>query len=222
MNKIIDKQVSSKEEIFQKEINKEDEKNIINKQEENKLKNSNEKQQKAKKALFPGSFSPFHNGHLVIVREMLNFYLNENITILVANNPAKKNTNNVSLETRKELIEIVLKYNNIDNIKVEVLEENNSTPNFYIQNNFDIIVRGSREEEKNLKNYNFNIAPEEKNLLELYQEFNPEINFHYIVFHDETSSTLILQNFNTHKDNSKMIDESIFEKVERLWTNKIY
>ena len=70
-----------------------------------------------KKVIFPGSFDPFHNGHLDIVKEALKIF--DYVLIVVANNPNKNNYWFTSKE-RKELIEKSIK--KLDNVEVVILD----------------------------------------------------------------------------------------------------
>lgn len=112
------------------------------------------------KAVFPGSFDPFHEGHLYVLKKSLSFF--DSIIVLVSNNSLKKHKK--SLQDRKEHIIKYLKKNNISNVIVET--NDGLTMEYCKKNNIIFLIRGIRD--KNDIEY-------EQNLYYKYKEINSKI-----------------------------------------------
>lgn len=69
------------------------------------------------KALFIGRFQPFHNAHLVDIKEILKG--NDEVIIGIGSSQESSTKENpFSYEERKEMIELILKSNKIKNFKI--------------------------------------------------------------------------------------------------------
>lgn len=112
------------------------------------------------KAVFPGSFDPFHDGHLYVLKKSLSFF--DNVKLLVSNNSSKVHKN--SLLKRKENIVKYLKKNNINNIIVDI--NDGSTMDYCKRNNIIFLIRGIRDK----KDIEY-----EENLCLKYKENNKNI-----------------------------------------------
>ena len=108
------------------------------------------------KAIYPGSFDPFTNGHLDILERSLKLF--SEVTILVAGTSRK--TTLLSAEERVELIRAVVKHR--PNVKVD------STPSLIMEyartNGINAVIRGLRtpsdfEYEYMMATMNKNIHP---------------------------------------------------------------
>lgn len=130
------------------------------------------------KAIFPGSFDPFHEGHLYVLKKSLYFF--DNVIVLVANNSSKKHKK--SLQKRKENIIKYLKKNNINNVIVEINQ--GLTMEYCKKNNAIFLIRGIRD--KNDIEY-------ERELYFKYKDINPNI----IIVYFYSSKNLI----NEHSTN---------------------
>ncbi|MGL6125293.1 MAG: pantetheine-phosphate adenylyltransferase [Metamycoplasmataceae bacterium] len=103
-------------------------------------------------AIYPGSFNPFHKGHLSIVNKALKIF--DFVYIIVTLNPDKKNPNN--LEYNKEIIEEYFK----NNERVIVLiNKSKLTGTLALELGAQFLIRSSRynldfEYELNLANSN--------------------------------------------------------------------
>ena len=92
-------------------------------------------------ALFPGSFSPFTNGHLHILKKSLEVFDFVYIGIGINENKDKKNM--LKMEERKKIIE--RKTKNIKNIKISSYE--GLTIDFCIKHKIKFMIRGLRDKE---------------------------------------------------------------------------
>ncbi|MDE7263559.1 MAG: pantetheine-phosphate adenylyltransferase [Anaeroplasmataceae bacterium] len=108
-----------------------------------------------KKAVYPGSFDPFSNGHLDIVMRASKLF--DELHILVSHNISKRN--NFSVTERISMIQKCV--SRIPNVIVEGYD--GLVVKYCLEHNIDVIVRGLRnyndyENEFNLFQYNKDIA----------------------------------------------------------------
>ena len=89
------------------------------------------------KAIYPGSFDPVTNGHLVIIRRAAN--LSDRLVVAVLENPNKKNSL-FTVEERMEHLRLVTK--DIDNIEISSFR--GLLIDFAKKENAQIIIRGLR------------------------------------------------------------------------------
>ncbi|WP_027121244.1 pantetheine-phosphate adenylyltransferase [Mycoplasma leonicaptivi] len=109
-------------------------------------------------AAFPGSFDPFHNGHLHILEKALKIF--DEIYIVIAQNP-KKDKNNF----QKNVINIKNKTKHLKNVFV-LINKNELTANFIKKYNINFLIRSLRDE----KDYWYEV-----NLAKINKEINPNI-----------------------------------------------
>ncbi len=114
------------------------------------------------KAVYPGTFDPFSNGHLDIIRRASSIF--EEVHVLVSCN-IKKHPTFSSLE-RVNMIKKVVKH--LDNVKV--IENNDLVVQYAKQNDIKVIIRGLRnyqdyESEFSLAQFNKDIDPNIETLL---------------------------------------------------------
>lgn len=88
--------------------------------------------------VYPGSFDPFTNGHLHVLKEASRLFDLIYVEIAV-NEDKKRKTDKIAM---KEAIEKVLVRENIQNVKVEIYE--GLTMNFAREKNAEFIIRGLR------------------------------------------------------------------------------
>lgn len=124
----------------------------------------NHRKNNLKKAIYCGSFNPFHDGHFFVLKSGLaDFHY---IYLLVCQNEKKPLHN---LEKSAEQTEQYLKQKKVDLKRIKILINNGLTVK-YINENLDTktIIRGYR----NIKDKIY-----EKKLLKKYQTMDKQINF---------------------------------------------
>lgn len=109
---------------------------------------------------FPGTFDPITNGHLDIIKRLSKLY--DKVFVTIAINSSK--TPYFELKERLDMINIVIKDNNLDNIIVSYTS--GLLVDFCKENNIKVICRGLR---------NYNDYLNEYTLYKLNNELNPEI-----------------------------------------------
>ncbi|MBO5475414.1 MAG: pantetheine-phosphate adenylyltransferase [Bacilli bacterium] len=105
-------------------------------------------------ALYPGSFDPFTNGHLHVVKTSHNLF--DEVIVNIGVN--KKKTRNYPAELMAKAMESVFQELGLDNVRVTVYE--GATVDLAIQEGVSIIVKGLRDsidlaEEENQAYANF-------------------------------------------------------------------
>ncbi|MDE6241587.1 MAG: pantetheine-phosphate adenylyltransferase [Anaeroplasmataceae bacterium] len=115
-----------------------------------------------KKAVYPGSFDPFSNGHLDIVKRASKLF--DELHILVSYNLSKKT--NFTKEERVAMIQKCVA--SLENVVVDSYD--GLVVNYCKENSIDVIVRGLRnyndyENEFNLFQYNRDISPNIETIL---------------------------------------------------------
>lgn len=148
-----------------------------------------------KTVVYPGSFNPFHAGHLDVVEQALKVF--DKVVILVADNPNKKYS--VKIVERMSIIKEMFK-DVYDEKYVKIDGTIGTVIGYCVQNNIDMIIKGIRngndlDAEIEQKYFNSELAP---NIQTVY--FTPSL------VNKTISSTLIrgLKGFN-----SKFIDNAL-------------
>lgn len=152
-----------------------------------------------KKAVYPGSFDPFSNGHLDIIKRAAKLF--DEVHILVSYNINKKN--NFTLQERVSMIEKCV--SSLKNVKVDAYE--GLVVQYCKENNISIIIRGLRnysdyENEFNLFQYNRDICPSIETILLLPSTKNQFV-----------SSSAIKELVNFHCDISKYVPKEIEAEI---------
>lgn len=95
-------------------------------------------------AIYTGSFNPFHNGHLDIIRRASTIF--DFVVVAVANNSNKSYI--VSAEERATMIRAAINARDNtrwqDKIKVIILPEDEIVAEFAVKEEIDVIIRGIR------------------------------------------------------------------------------
>lgn len=89
-------------------------------------------------ALYPGSFDPFHNGHLDVVQRASRIF--DQITVAVLENRAKRGGNLFGLDDRLEIIRSSV--GGLKNVRVDAFS--GLTAEYARRQNLRVIVRGLR------------------------------------------------------------------------------
>lgn len=153
------------------------------------------------RAIFPGSFDPFHKAHLLIVQEATNDY--DEIIIYVANNTSKKHQ--ISLDKRFKLVSLLFEKLNSKKIKVYKQAEGELTPLFAKKMGINTIIRGVKNKD--------HITDYEASLSELYLDENDSLKFHYYSLPSELSSTLIREKIKDREDVSDFLPSPTLKEV---------
>ena len=155
-----------------------------------------------KKALYPGSFDPFTNGHLDIVKKAAELF--EEVYIVIGVN-AKKNRS-FSAEGMKVAIEETLQDKGIKNCKVCVYD--GLVADFSKTLGVHYMIRGLR----NNMDYNY-----EENIAEVNKLINPDME--YVYFRAENvavSSSMVKELYSYQRDISKYVPEKILTYMKSV------
>ena len=153
-----------------------------------------------KKALYPGSFDPFTNGHLDIVKKAAELF--EEVYIVIGVNALKKRS--FDAEGMKGAIEAVLRDCGIDNCKVCV--HDGLVAEFSMQTGVHYMIRGLR----NNMDYNY-----EENIAEVNKLINPDME--YVYFRAENvavSSSMVKELYTYGRDISKYVPKKVLAYMQ--------
>ena len=155
-----------------------------------------------KKALYPGSFDPFTNGHLDIVKKAAELF--EEVYIVIGVN-AKKNRS-FPADGMKIAIEGVLSDSGITNCRVCVYE--GLVAEFSKLNGIRYMIRGLR----NNMDYNY-----EENIAEVNKLINPDVESIYFRAENvAVSSSMVKELYSYQRDISKYVPKKILEYMESV------
>lgn len=140
------------------------------------------------KAIYAGSFDPFHIGHLEVVRKASRIF---NLTILIANNSSKHHT--AEAEDRKNVILVALKKYAI-RAEVEIIDT--LVADYAKDNNIYFSIRGLRD------SVDFN---QEEQLAKYNKEINPLLETVYFRADTFISSSFVREMIRYGKDISKYL-----------------
>lgn len=154
-----------------------------------------------RKAIYPGSFDPFTNGHLDIVKKAAVLF--DEVYILIGINSSKKR--NYPHPEMKHAIEKTLTELGIFNCFVCI--HDGLVAEFARQNNIHYMIRGLR----NNMDYNY-----EENIAEVNKLINPDME--YIYFRAErvgVSSSMVKELMLYNLDVSKYVPEPVLECISK-------
>ena len=150
-------------------------------------------------AIYPGSFDPFTNGHLDIVKKGSKLF--DKVHILIGVNANKKRS--YDSETIKKAIELTLVENKITNCEVYIYE--GLVAEYTNEKNIGYMIRGLR----NNMDYNY-----EENIAEINKLINP--NLEYVYFRAENiavSSSMVKELNSFGKDVSKFVPSPVMKAM---------
>jgi len=148
-------------------------------------------------AIYPGSFDPFTNGHLDIVKKGAKLF--DEVHILIGVNAKKKRSYDSDL--MKNAIEKTLEENNITNCKVFVYE--GLVAEYTNENKIEYMIRGLR----NNMDYNY-----EENIAEVNKLINPGLEYVYFRAENVAVSSSMVKELNGFgKDVSKFVPSQVLK-----------
>ena len=148
-------------------------------------------------AIYPGSFDPFTNGHLDIVKKCAKLF--DKVHIVIGVNANKKRSYDSVL--MKEAIEKTLKENNITNCETIVYD--GLVAEYTNENNIRYMIRGLR----NNMDYNY-----EENIAEINKLINPKLEYVYFRAENVAVSSSMVKELNSYnKDVSKFVPQPVWE-----------
>lgn len=154
-----------------------------------------------RKAIYPGSFDPFTNGHLDIVKKAAALF--DEVVVIIGVNPKKKRT--FIAENMKRAIEDTMKENGIDNVSVIWLD--GLVAQYAKEIGAQYMIRGLR----NNLDYNY-----EENIAEVNKLVNP--NLEYVYFRAENvavSSSMVKELAHYEQDVSVYVPGSVYECMKK-------
>ena len=152
-------------------------------------------------AIYPGSFDPFTNGHLDIVKKSAKLF--DKVYVIIGVNAQKKRT--YDREEIKLAIEKTLKENGLDNCEALVFD--GLFAEFAKEKNAKYIVRGLR----NNMDYNY-----EENMAEVNKMINPDMEYVYLRANNVAVSSSMVKELNHYnKDISAFVPAPICELMMR-------
>ena len=152
-----------------------------------------------KKAIYPGSFDPFTNGHLDIVRKAAALF--EEVFVLIGINAQKKRT--FSSDKMVSAIEATLAQEQLSNVKVAVYE--GLVAEYAKENGIHYMIRGLR----NNMDYNY-----EENIAEVNKLINPDMEYVYFRAENVAVSSSMVKELHSYKlDVSSYVPQPVLEML---------
>ena len=153
-------------------------------------------------AVYAGSFDPFTDGHLSIVKEAAELF--DTVYIVIAKNANKKRFSDV--EMMRNAIETTLEQNGLMNCSVAILSDG-LVADYCKLVNAQYLVRGLR----NTSDYLY-----EENIAKINAEINPTLKTVYFRATNEVvSSSMVRELFGYGKDVSRYLPEEVLRVVVR-------
>ena len=150
-----------------------------------------------RKAIYPGSFDPFTNGHLDIVKKSAALF--DEVHVVIGVNSQKKRT--FEAESMRKAIEQVMESLQITNVKVEVYE--GLVAEFARQNQIRYMIRGLR----NNMDYNY-----EENIAEVNKLINPAMEYVYFRAENVAVSSSMVKELHTYGlDVSPYLPKAVYD-----------
>lgn len=149
-----------------------------------------------KKAIYPGSFDPFTNGHLDIVKKAAEIF--DEVFIVIGINAQKKRT--FDAVKMKSAMEKTIQALGMTNVRVAIFE--GLVAAYAKENGIKYMIRGLR----NNMDYNY-----EENIAEVNKLINPDME--YVYFRAENvalSSSMVKELHGYGQDVSKYLPEAVY------------
>ena len=150
-----------------------------------------------RKAIYPGSFDPFTNGHLDIVKKSAALF--DEVYVVIGVNSQKRRT--FEAEAMRKAIERVLESLQITNVRVEVYE--GLVAEFAKQQRIKYMIRGLR----NNMDYNY-----EENIAEVNKLINPAMEYVYFRAENVAVSSSMVKELHTYGlDVSPYLPKAVYD-----------
>ena len=154
-----------------------------------------------KTSIYPGSFDPFTNGHLDIVKKSSKLF--ERVDIIIGVNQNKSRAYNA--KSMKAAIEETLKDTGIKNCNVIILDD--LIAKYTIDNNIRYMIRGLR----NNMDYNY-----EENIAEINKLINPDLEYIYFRAENVAVSSSMVKELNGYgHDVSAFVPAPVWKMMHR-------
>lgn len=155
-------------------------------------------------AVYAGSFDPFTNGHLHIVKEAAEVF--DQVYVVIARNTNKKRF--IGVNVMRSAIESCLNGAGLKNCKVAVLNDG-LVADYCRQVGALYLVRGLR----NTSDYMY-----EENIAKINHEINPDLKTVYFrADNDVISSSMVRELFEYGKDVSKYVPCEVAPIIKNPW-----
>lgn len=152
-----------------------------------------------KKAIYPGSFDPFTNGHLDIVKKAAALF--EEVFVLIGINAQKKRT--FPSDKMVAAIEATLAQEGLANVKVAVYE--GLVAEYAKENGIHYMIRGLR----NNMDYNY-----EENIAEVNKLINPDMEYVYFRAENVAVSSSMVKELHSYKlDVASYVPKPVLEML---------
>ena len=150
-----------------------------------------------KRAIYPGSFDPFTNGHLDIVKKAAALF--DEVYVVIGINSSKRRA--VDSVAMKEAIEATAKDLELSNVRVAVYE--GLVAQYAKENHIKYMIRGLR----NNMDYNY-----EENIAEINKLINPDMEYVYFRAENVAVSSSMVKELRTYsQDVSKYVPKAVFD-----------
>ena len=150
-----------------------------------------------RKAIYPGSFDPFTNGHLDIVKKSAALF--DEVYVVIGVNSQKRRT--FEAEAMRRAIESVMVALQITNVRVEVYE--GLVAEFAKQQGIKYMIRGLR----NNMDYNY-----EENIAEVNKLINPAMEYVYFRAENVAVSSSMVKELHTYGlDVSPYLPKAVYD-----------
>ena len=150
-----------------------------------------------KRAIYPGSFDPFTNGHLDIVKKSAALF-DEVYVVIGINSSKRRAVDSVAMEAA---IEATVKDLGLTNVRVAVYE--GLVAQYAKENHIQYMIRGLR----NNMDYNY-----EENIAEINKLINPDMEYVYFRAENVAVSSSMVKELRTHGlDISGYVPKAVFD-----------